>query len=289
MDLTLLERFALIGLNGKESEHWSIAKHVVLKALAAAEYLISCYDDMNKTLRIDESKLQDVVKKTSKKELERKIYAGLESKNLIAKVNSLLGCDLFYDKNIRLKVYVSDSREFEYQIDYLRAEFLEDGPVTDEGLLMVWLLREAQCLSEVFSYNEQNKISTRMSELSEQNKIAKTLYPIKIKSTIEAMINGYLRLKSEFAATNIGKGINFIFPFLEREQSVFIDTEEYFPNAKMRLENVLARISEQGHTYEVLRTGSVPVVKIDNIKYELLPGAMGSEIPVHGVRLRRYN
>jgi hypothetical protein len=128
-----------------------------------------------------------------------------------------------------------------------------------------------------------------MANLCDESKLAKALYPIEIRSVWGTMVGGYLRMKSHAASTEIGKGLNFIFPFLERNQSIFIDTEKYFANAQMRLQNVLDRVLSQGHTCEVLSTGDVPVVRIDNTKYELVPEAILVKIPIHGVRLRRYN
>lgn len=44
MDLTLSERFALIGFNGNESEYRETAKQNVLKVLAAAVFLEENYN-----------------------------------------------------------------------------------------------------------------------------------------------------------------------------------------------------------------------------------------------------
>lgn len=289
MDLTLAERFALIGLNGRESEHRETAKSNVLKLLAAAVYLEENYNTGSDKWVFKEEEMRTAVKKADKKALER-IYAKfLQSQQLISRVNSLLGCDLYYDKNIKLKTYVSNPKEFDCQLDLLKAEFLEDGAISDESIIMMWLLLESLCFFQVFSSYEQDKITRRITGLSTESALAKALYPIKLCSLWGTAATGFLRLKSQLAATEIGKGLNFIFPFLERKQSIFIDTEEYFPNAEMRLKNVLDRISSQGHIYEVLRGGAVPVVKIDNIKYELIPEAVGGRMPIHGVRLRLYN
>jgi len=289
MDLTISERFALISFNGKESEHRTTAKQCVLKALAAAVYLEEKYDSAIDTWNFNEKEIRYAIKKCNKKAMEHRIAEHLENNNLISKVSSLLGCDLYYGKNIKLKVYVSDTKEFECQLDLLKAEFLEEGAISEVGMIMVWLLKEALCFHEVFSVYEQDKIAKRMTELRSESTLAKTLFPIEIRSIWGTVAKGYLRMKSQAAATDTGIGLNFLFPFIDREQSIFIDTKEYFPNAEMRLENVLERVALQGHTCEVLRTGTVPVVKIDNIKYELVPEAVAGRIPIHGVRLRRYN
>jgi hypothetical protein len=288
-DLKLSERIALIGLDGKESEHKSTAKQSVLKAIAAAIYLEDNYDSTTNTWKIDRDGIKDAIKTSKLKVIEQKTVKSLESKDLMSKVKSLLGCDLYYDENIKLKEYVSDTREFECQLDLIRAEFLEEGQISDEGIILVWLLREALCIHDFFSILEQDKLAIRMSELCKESTLAKDLFPIEIRTVWGTIAMNYLRIKSQIASTETGKGINFIFPFIERKQSIFIDTEEYFPNAQMRLQNVLDRVASQGHSCEVLRAGNVPVVKIDNIKYELVPEAILMKIPIHGVRLRRYN
>ena len=289
MDLTLSERFALIGFNGNESEHRETAKQNVLKVLAAAVFLEENYDSGTGKWNFNEEGIKDAMKKADKKALERTYAERLQSKQLLSKVPNLLGCDLYYDKNIKLKTYVSDSREYECQLDLLRAEFFEEGPISEESIILVWLLLESLCFFQVFSVYEQNIITARMTGIRSESTLAKALYPIVVRSLWGTVVAGFLRMKSQAAATETGKGFNFIFPFFERKQSIFIDTEEYFPNAQMRLKNVLDRISSQGHVYEVLREGAVPVVKIDNIKYELIPEAISGRMPIHGVRLRRYN
>jgi len=88
--------------------------------------------------------------------------------------------------------------------------------------------------------------------------------------------------------TPTGIGINFVFPIIERSQSIFIDTEEWLPKASQRLEDVKKRLQENGHNYIIIREGAVPLIKIDNIIYEAIPEAIQGRIPIHGVRLRRY-
>ncbi len=288
MNLTLAERFALISFNGRESEHREAAKQSILKILAVAIYLEEHYSSTSDKWTFSKEAIKSAIKSTNKKTLEHTYFERLHNYQLISKVNSLLGCDLYYDKNIQLKVYVSNSKEFDCQLDQLKAEFLEEGPITDDSIILMWLLLESLTFFQVFSCSEQDKIIKRMTRLREESELAKRLYPIELRSLWGTLSAGFLLMKSQAAATETGKGLNFIFPFFERKYSVFIDTERYLPDAETRLKNVLDRIAAQGHVYEVLRSGAVPIVKIDNVKYELLPGAVG-KYPVHGVRLRLYN
>ena len=95
-------------------------------------------------------------------------------------------------------------------------------------------------------------------------------------------------MKRNAIKTPTGIGINFVFPVIERSQSIFIDTEEWFSKAKERLNDVKKRLEENGHTYTIVREGDVPLIKIDNILYEAIPEAIIGRIPIHGVRLRSY-
>ena len=101
-------------------------------------------------------------------------------------------------------------------------------------------------------------------------------------------VKGFLNMKRNIIKTPTGTGINFIFPILDRSQSIFIDTEEMFSKSKERLNDVKRRLEENGHIYTVVRGGDVPLIKIDNIIYEAISEAVRGRIPIHGVRLRRY-
>ena len=68
----------------------------------------------------------------------------------------------------------------------------------------------------------------------------------------------------------------------------FIDTEEWFPNAQQRLDEVKARLESCGHEYTVINEGKVPLIKIDNIIYEAIAHAIQGKVSIHGVRLKRY-
>lgn len=288
-ELSLSERFALIGLNGKGSNYRNLAKHYVLKAIAVAFYMEDGYDATNAIWNFDEEGIKKAAKRCRMKEVEKQIVTRLREKQLVKTVKNLLGCDLYYDQNIKLKDYVSDSKEYDYQIDYIRAEFLENGPVSEEGIILVWLLKNALCMDDVFSIAEQNKIQSKISEISKDSALARILFSIDFQSTWGTIARGFLKMKSQFASTAVGKGLNFIFPMIDRKQSVFIDTEEYFSNAEKRLQCVIDRVTFQGHSCEVLHKGAVPIVKIDNVKYELVPEAIVVKFPIHGVRLRRYD
>jgi hypothetical protein len=169
----------------------------------------------------------------------------------------------------------------------LRAEILEDGAMAEETILMLWLLRESGCLYDLFSKVEMKRVETRIYELLEGNSLAKQVLPLSIHKSIETAVKNFLKIKKEVMSTPSGTGFNFIFPVIERSQSIFIDTEAFFANKEDRLRDVKTRLEDNGHSYTVIREGEVPLIKIDNVLYEAVPYAMQYRMPVHGVRLRK--
>ena len=51
-------------------------------------------------------------------------------------------------------------------VDMLRAELLEEGPVSDEGAALATLLDQAKCLKRYFSDFERREIRRRLQELA---------------------------------------------------------------------------------------------------------------------------
>lgn len=287
-NLTIAERFAIMGLNSKGSNFRSTEKKSVLILLVVADYLDHNYDVKLEKYQIDRNELKKYIKVTSLKRLEKKVVASLKEKGLMDEIKSLLGCDLYYDKNIKLLEYISDNKTYNMEIDLLKAEFLENGLVSDESILLMWLLKESLCIYDLFSTVEIQEINNRMESLSNDHYLAKILMSMDFQSMWRTFVKEFLRMKAHFFATGVGKGIVYIYPELQRDQSIFIDTKEFMPNAEKRLCDVIERVASQGHSCEVLRTGAVPIVRIDNVTYELVPGAITMKIPIHGVRLRRY-
>lgn len=223
------------------------------------------------------------------KNLEVSMTDSLKGYDYMEEIPNLLGCDMYYKTaGLSLREYRSNMEEYSRVVEFLRAEVLEDGALSDENMFMLWLLRESGCMQDVFSKGDLEIVDKRMHNLVINNKIAKKLYDINIYHGIEMAIKGFLNMKKNAIKTPTGTGINFIFPAIERSQSIFIDTEEWFPNASQRLDEVRKRLEENGHNYTIIREGAVPLIKVDNIIYEAVPEATQGRIPIHGVRLRRY-
>ncbi|GAA0085697.1 hypothetical protein UT300007_21360 [Clostridium sp. CTA-7] len=325
-ELKLAQSFSIIALNSQDSLHMTTVKKISLHCIAAAVILEtylegyftqvedklvlqkSLIDDPNITLYQEaifkplfnkkdslEGNLNWWLTKSSNlssrylKNLEHTMADSLKGIDLLEEIPNILCCDLFYESaDVSIKEYRSNMQKYTNVTETIRAEFLEEGPVADETIFMLWLLRESACLQDIFSKSELEIVAKRINELSLTTPIAKTLYDVHIYHGIEMAVKEFLNMKKNAIKTPTGTGINFIFPVIERSQSIFIDTEEWFPNSKQRLDAVKARLESNGHSYTVIREGKVPLIKIDNIIYEAIPEAIQGRVAIHGVRLRKY-
>lgn len=325
-DLKLSQSYSIIALNAQDSINMTTIKKISLHCIAASvileSYLNGDFIEVNDKLSFKKSYLenpnitlyQEAVFKPlfGKKEvieedlnwwlskasnlsnkylknLEVSMTDSLKGYDYMEEIPSLLGCDMFYKTaGLSLREYRSNMEEYSRVVEFLRAEVLEDGVLSDENMFMLWLLRESGCIQDIFSKGDLEIVDKRMHNLIINNKISKKLYNIHIYHGIEMAVKGFLNMKKNAIKTPTGTGINFIFPVIERSQSIFIDTEEWFPNASQRLDEVRKRLEENGHNYTIIREGAVPLIKVDNIIYEAVPEATQGRIPIHGVRLRRY-
>ncbi len=323
-DLGLAQSFSLVALNAQDSLHGTTVKKIALRCMAAAVMLEVYLDNAftqdgdilvlqrevlagSRNLPYREAALSPLLykkgggkgvlgwwlKKASTlsnrqfEKFERAMGDSLKALDLLDEIPNLLGCDLYYDSaGVDMKEYRSDMSEYARITETLRAEILEDGPVTDETACMLWLLRESGCMHDLFSQNELEHVAVRMDDLYRSNPLAKALYPIRISHGIEIAVKKFFRMKKSAVRTQFGTGVNFVYPFLERSQSIFIDTEAWFSNAEKRLRDVKIRLESNGHIFTVLHEGETPLIKIDNIVYVAIPHAVYGRIPIQGVRLR---
>ena len=202
----------------------------------------------------------------------------------------LLGCDLeFKTAGITMMEYRSNIAEYTRQAEGLRADLLEEGTITDETIYMFWLLRESHCLQDLFSKKELEMIHSRINNLYQNNLVARNLLPISIHKALEFGIKEFLISKKQFARTQFGIGLNYAIPTIQRSESIFIETEGWFPSTTERLTDVINQLKNQQHEVTIMRGGSVPLLKIDNVLWEAIPAAVAAyHTAIHGVRLRRY-
>lgn len=326
IELTFAQNFSIIALNAQDSIHLTTAKKAALRCMAAAVILelyldkqfnvnsenltftkqdlsnpsINFYQEtilkiilgrnesMSDTLS---NYLSPVIKLSNKqlKEIERTLADSLKGIDALEEIPNLLGCDLeFKTAGVSIKEYRSNGELYTKITEGLRAEILEDSVMTEEAILMLWLMRESGSIYDIFSKEELKRVAERINQLFEGDSFARQIFSINIHKSIETAIKNFLNIKKDIMSTQIGTGVNFVFPFFQRSQSIFIDTEAMFENKEERLRDVKARLEQYGHTFTVIRKGEVPLIKIDNFLYEAVPTAMNYQIPVQGVRLRKY-
>lgn len=318
----LAQNFALIALNAQDSLHLTMVKKIALRCMAAAVILELYIDqgfavdnsrmilrndilDQSQTISYHKTILNPLLKKGIKGDLkswlkkastlpdskllafERVIADSLKADHLLEEIPNLLGCDLYYvTSSVKMKEYRADRREYTRITEGIRAEILEDGPVTEEAICLFWLLRESGCWSDLFSQNELEIVAARMNELYHGAALAKLIFPLRIRQGVRIACKNFMRWKRRVIATPLGTGLNFFFPILERSQSIFIDTETWFPNSNNIIGDLERRFVSLGHTFTVLQKGKSPLIKVNNTVFQVIPQAIViSRVPIHGLRL----
>ncbi|MUG85412.1 hypothetical protein GNP92_03495 [Paenibacillus timonensis] len=324
-EFTLAQRFSMIALNAQRSNMITTVKKISLRAMAAAVVLevyldggltgtngkiqpvtrtgenvsskVSAYRELilNGVSSKARGRQHDLswwlkhASSLSKRKLARFELAmakTLSDLGGLEEIPNLLGCDMYYESaGVSIKEYRCPIDEYTRITEGFRAEILEDGPVSDDKVCLLWLLRESGCLPDLFSRNELDLVAARMIGLDSSNPLAHTIFPIDIYRGWEFAIKHVLRMKKTFVRTSVGTGMLFLFPLLDRTQAVFIETEAWFSNSKQRLEAVKERLEAQGHVFTVLKDGEIPTIKIDNQVYEAVPHFVTVRIPIQGVRL----
>ncbi|EGB90872.1 hypothetical protein [Clostridium sp. D5] len=290
-ELSLKERFSLIALNAQDSLHMTTAKKAALRCIAAAEVLEKYLDGSWPQQPVLEQELKSAADVSSHtlKQTEKEIKESLTEKDLLTEVPNLLACDMYYvTAGVNIFEYRCNIDEYTRQTEGMRAELMEDGNISDDVTCLLWLLRESGCFYDLFSRAEQEYLASRINQLYLESCLAKFLFPIEIHHSFEAFSQKFLKKKDEIFTTPFGTGLLFACPVFERSQSIFIEADAWFSGNDKRLECVIRRLDEKGHVVHVLRAGTVPLLKIDNLYYECIPTQIVVKTAIQGVRLRRY-
>ena len=293
-ELILSQQYALLALNGQESLHPSVAKNAVLRAVAAAQVLeiemgkvdTSSFLEFSAALQ----KAVQIAKSLKKKEasqIEQEVVNALKAEELLKEVPDLLGCDMDYDTSgIELKAYLSDEISYVRIRESLRAEILEDGPISLEYAVLLWLLRESGCIHDLFSISEQSRVEERMTEAAAQDEQYRTLWEAEFHSIFEGAMNRFVKTKSKLFKNPYLEGVNLAFPYLDRRKSVFIDMVIWGTNVADRRAAAVEYLSKKGFTVEEVRIGSETLLKIGNIYYRIFPMTKTAyKVPIQGVNL----
>lgn len=292
-ELILSQQYALLALNGQESLHPSVAKNAVLRAIAAARVLetelgrdTNSFSEFSAALQ-KAVQIAKTLKKKEASQIEQEVVNALKAEELLKEVPDLLGCDMDYDTSgIELKAYLSDEISYVRIKEGLRAEILEDGPISLEYAVLLWLLRESGCIHDLFSISEQSRVEERMTEGAAQDEQYRTLWEAEFHSIFEGVMNRFVKTKSKLFKNPYLEGVNLAFPYLDRRKSVFIDMVILGTNVADRRAAAIEYLSKKGFTVEEIRIGSETLLKIGNIYYRIFPMTKTAyKVPIQGVNL----
>ena len=227
------------------------------------------------------------LKKKEASQIEQEVVNALKAEELLKEVPDLLGCDMDYDTSgIELKAYLSDEISYVRIKEGLRAEILEDGPISLEYAVLLWLLRESGCIHDLFSVSEQSRVEERMTEAAAQDEQYRTLWEAEFHSIFEGVMNRFVKTKSKLFKNPYLEGVNLAFPYLDRRKSVFIDMVILGTNVADRRAAAIEYLSKKGFTVEEIRIGSETLLKIGNIYYRIFPMTKTAyKVPIQGVNL----
>ncbi len=289
-DWKLSEQYAIVALNGLESLHASMAKDAVLRGIAAAKVLepyIGEEDSVFLTKLEEAVERAKSIKKKEEKELEEEMASVLKAEGVLEIVPDLLGCDMdYYTSGVELKAYRSEESVYLRIREELRAETLEEGEISRECALLLWLFRESGCIHDLFSVEEQNKVQRRMLDMAAQEPIVQELWQSEFYSAVEKFVEKFLRTKRNLFKNPYLQGVNLVFPFLERRSAIFIDFVVFGTDVKSRRIAVMEHLVSFGHYVEEVKLGSETLLKIDNAYYRIVPGTRTAyKVPIQGASL----
>lgn len=289
-DWKLSEQYAIVALNGLESLHASMAKDAVLRGIAAAKVLepyIGEEDSVFLTKLEEAVERAKSIKKKEEKELEEEMASVLKAEGVLEIVPDLLGCDMdYYTSGVELKAYRSEESVYLRIREELRAEILEEGEISRECALLLWLFRESGCIHDLFSVEEQNKVQRRMLDMAAQEPIVQELWQSEFYSAVEKFVEKFLRTKRNLFKNPYLQGVNLVFPFLERRSAIFIDFVVFGTDVKSRRIAVMEHLVSFGHYVEEVKLGSETLLKIDNAYYRIVPGTRTAyKVPIQGASL----
>lgn len=136
--------------------------------------------------------------------MEKETATMLEADGVMEEIPDILGCDMdYYTAGVELKAYRSDDDTYLRIREGLRAEILEDGVITTECAVLLWLLRESGCIHDPFSVAEQDRVQERMTEAVSDNEIFRALWEAEFHSAVESFAGRFLRAKHDLSSLEV--------------------------------------------------------------------------------------
>ena len=293
-ELVLSRQYAVIALDGLESLHPSMAKSAVIRAIAAAKVMEEVmHTEAESDPAVFIPKLNEAVegvkdlRKKDEKQIEEEMAALLEADGLMEQIPDILGCDMdYYTSGVELKAYRSDEDTYIRLREGLRAEILEEGVISTECAVLLWLLRESGCIHDLFSVSEQDQVQRRMTDAAAENEIFRAMWQTEFHSAVESFAGRFLRAKHNLFKNPYLEGVNLIFPYLERRKAIFIDFVVLGTDVQSRRIAVMEHLSKMGHYVEEVKSGSETLLKIDNAYYRIFPTVKRAyKVPIQGANL----
>ena len=293
-ELVLSQQYAVIALDGLESLHPSMAKSAVIRAIAAAKVMEEVmHTEAESDPAVFIPKLNEAVEvakdlgKKGAKQIEEEMAGLLEADGLMEQIPDILGCDMdYYTAGVELKAYRSDEDTYIRIREGLRAEILEEGVISTECAVLLWLLRESGCIHDLFSVSEQDQVQRRMTDAAAENEIFRAMWQTEFHSAVESFAGRFLRAKHNLFKNPYLEGVNLIFPYLERRKAIFIDFVVLGTDVKSRRIAVMEHLSKMGHYVEEVKSGSETLLKIDNAYYRIFPTVKRAyKVPIQGANL----
>lgn len=291
--LTLTLQYALAALDNQSSTQMTTAKKAVLRGIAAAKLLETILFEKEAVSTDFSSALSndiDEIKHTGKKDfqaLEKETAAMLIAMNLMDEVPDLIACDMNYETaGNSIRVYRSEETSYLSIVESVRAEILEEGPVTKECACLLWLFRETGILHDIFSIKEQSEVERRLIDLSLREAWYHPIWNAEFHNGLEESILGFLNGKRNLFKNPYLEGVNLAFPFLDRRQAIFIDCIIFNTTVKDRRQAVVDHLIEKGHHVQQIPNGTETLLKIDNVYYRLWPKVVSAaHVPIQGMQL----
>ena len=293
-ELVLSRQYAVIALDGLESFHPSVAKSAVIRAIAAAKVMEEVmHTEAESDPAVFIPKLNEAVEaakdlgKKGAKQIEEEMAGLLEADGLMEQIPDILGCDMdYYTAGVELKAYRSDEDTYIRIREGLRAEILEEGVISTECAVLLWLLRESGCIHDLFSVSEQDQVQRRMTDAAAENEIFRAMWQTEFHSAVESFAGRFLRAKHNLFKNPYLEGVNLIFPYLERRKAIFIDFVVLGTDVQSRRIAVMEHLSKMGHYVEEVKSGSETLLKIDNAYYRIFPTVKRAyKVPIQGANL----
>lgn len=285
-EYTLSQRYAMIGLDGTDSLHMSMRKSAVIRAIAAAKILEEISDWTDEILKERFNRVKNL-KKKEMRQIENEMTVFLEREGILEKAPDLFSCDMYnYTAGVEFKIYRSDKDTYLRIIEEVRAEILEDGPVSEESVFLLWLCRESGCIYDIFAAKEQEEVECRMTEVTASNESYRSLWEMEIHSGLESMSEKFLRAKRNLFKNPYMEGVNLLYPFLDRRQAIFVDFVIFGTSVQERRVQMMTFLSERGHYVEEVKRGNETLLKVDNAFYRVFPKTISVKgVPIQGAQL----